>query len=346
VKPVSVREFKQAIEKEIRATPERLDPFLFPESTAALEAAKDEKLSVIHITREYRVDDAARDEKIKTYGSEAWKRADGAVDEEDWRGRKTKSKPCAFSRYGFVASGPGQGEVFKVCVNKQKCATHWPDQVKAQKEREKRAKQGTSGPQKTADVAARAAEREFEREQREAKRQKSRDDALPQVLAGLRKTLTATIAKRAAGFDRVPDQAMMVLADAEMYIDNHKGARLYGDRVERFIAPHLPGKWQKGTQWDAARPLDAKAGRQWFGLALCLALDSAKLDETIKKQIDTIVADEEKAAVDPKQATCPQCGAKPGSPCKRPSGHPVFGGDFHAGRGKKPASKKPKKGAR
>jgi hypothetical protein len=29
---------------------------------------------------------------------------------------------------------------------------------------------------------------------------------------------------------------------------------------------------------------------------------------------------------------CPQCKAKPGSPCMRPSGHPVFGNGVHAGR--------------
>lgn len=29
---------------------------------------------------------------------------------------------------------------------------------------------------------------------------------------------------------------------------------------------------------------------------------------------------------------CPQCRAKPGAPCMRPSGHPVFGNGVHAGR--------------
>lgn len=44
---------------------------------------------------------------------------------------------------------------------------------------------------------------------------------------------------------------------------------------------------------------------------------------------------------------CPMCGAKPGGPCMRPSGHAVFGGGVHAprervfaaarnGRGKEP----------
>jgi len=37
----------------------------------------------------------------------------------------------------------------------------------------------------------------------------------------------------------------------------------------------------------------------------------------------------------PKDVECPTCYAKPGSPCKRPSGHTVFGGGFHVPRIKK-----------
>jgi hypothetical protein len=45
--------------------------------------------------------------------------------------------------------------------------------------------------------------------------------------------------------------------------------------------------------------------------------------------------------MNPKDIACPTCGAKPGHPCKRPSGYTVFGGDFHAPRKKaaKEASK-------
>lgn len=34
----------------------------------------------------------------------------------------------------------------------------------------------------------------------------------------------------------------------------------------------------------------------------------------------------------PRAFGCPACGAEPGSPCVRPSGHAVFGGGFHAAR--------------
>jgi len=196
VKPVSVREFQQAIQEKIRATPERLDPFLFPESAAALEAAKEEKLGVIHITREWRVDDQARDEKIKTFGSQAWERADGKPEEDYHTGRPTKSKTCAFSRYGFVASGPGQGEVFKVCINKQKCAIHWPEQVKAAKARAKRAKSGKSD----SSAKPKLDRYELEEQRRVAERQREEAErarwkrALPVLRARLAAKLKATSA--------------------------------------------------------------------------------------------------------------------------------------------------------
>lgn len=47
----------------------------------------------------------------------------------------------------------------------------------------------------------------------------------------------------------------------------------------------------------------------------------------------------------PRSIACPSCFAKAGSPCRRPSGHNVFGGDFHAGR-KKPPAEVPQKKAR
>lgn len=34
----------------------------------------------------------------------------------------------------------------------------------------------------------------------------------------------------------------------------------------------------------------------------------------------------------PKDYRCLTCNAKPGEPCKRPSGHTIPFGDFHAGR--------------
>lgn len=116
VKPVSVREFQTWVDDNVRMKPEDVDPFLFPGTAQLLTAAKEEDEKVVHITHDYRVPDAARDEKQRTYGDNSWKRADG----------KHKSKPCDYSVIGVVVAGPGRGEAYRVCVQKDKCKTHWP----------------------------------------------------------------------------------------------------------------------------------------------------------------------------------------------------------------------------
>lgn len=42
------------------------------------------------------------------------------------------------------------------------------------------------------------------------------------------------------------------------------------------------------------------------------------------------MAEQTATARTPKDVPCPTCRAKSGSPCRRPSGHVVFGGGFHA----------------
>ena len=210
VRPVTVREFQQAVQDKIRARPESMDPFLFPESVKALEAAKEEKLSVIHITREYRVDDDARDEKIKTYGAQAWKRADGVAEEKWGTGRPVRSKPCAWSRYGFVAAGPGQGEVFRVCINKQKCAIHWPEQVKAARAAAKRAaKSGSAEKAGNAKPKVDRYEVEEQRRQEQYAREEAERARWKKALPALREALAAKL--RAAPTGATSEIARIVL---------------------------------------------------------------------------------------------------------------------------------------
>ena len=195
VKVVSVREFERAIQQNIRATPAQLDPVLFPESAAALALAKEEKLSVILITRDYLASDDVRSAgPERVFGSASWERADGKVeDASDYLGRrrgKVKSKTCEFSRYGFVASGPGQGEVFKVCINKEKCKTHWPQEYAKAQARKKAAKKRTSatssGSDEKRENAERAAEARREQEQRDRAREEQRwKKAQPAILSAL-----------------------------------------------------------------------------------------------------------------------------------------------------------------
>jgi ParB/RepB/Spo0J family partition protein len=267
VKPVSVREFQQAVQEKIRARPEQLDPFLFPESAAALEVAKEEKLSVIHITREWRVDDEARDEKIKTYGSQAWERADGGIEEDYHTGRPAKSKTCAFSRYGFVV-GPGQGEVFRVCINKQKCATHWPEQARKAKERAKRAKSSatTGSSQKRENIEAAAAAIEPP--------QDLQDQWHDEVAAAFAKSTFAPAVKKIIGQIKLADELLWNLAGAYIEIDGwskvgKRGMYSFGDNlddwIEKTIVPLLPGKLKAERSFtDVAGARSSLALRLWW----------------------------------------------------------------------------------
>src|SRR5574341_350406 len=97
VKPVSVREFQTWIDDHVRATPAAVDPVLFPtaaELLAQAQAAKGRAARIIHITYQRQVPYTARDLKTKTYGAEAWKRADGQFG----------SKPCVARRAPTISS--------------------------------------------------------------------------------------------------------------------------------------------------------------------------------------------------------------------------------------------------
>lgn len=146
-KAVSVREFEHWINDHVRARRDTVDPFLFPETKALIEQATLEKEKVVAITYDSRVPDAARDEKEKTFGSEAWHRADG----------KFKSKTCDHSVIGLVVAGPDRNEAIRVCVRNERCRVHWLDRVEAaeaKKKAEKRALAPAGGDKAAADRAA------------------------------------------------------------------------------------------------------------------------------------------------------------------------------------------------
>jgi len=162
VKAVSVREFESWIQDTIRVEPAHVDAFLFPETAAALETHADDKLKAILITREYRAGEAVRQAgKEKVFGQQSWERADG----------KEKSKPCDCSRLALVSCGPGQGEAFLACVNKEKCTVHWGAEIRQRKQRQTAAAAG--------GVSARAVnDRErWLRDEGARKEQNARDEA-------------------------------------------------------------------------------------------------------------------------------------------------------------------------
>jgi hypothetical protein len=190
VKPVSVREFEAWIQREVKFDAELADPMLFPETAETLQQAEIEELKVIPITREYlashAVRQAAKGQRI--YGEQAWQRADG----------KDGSKACDSERIGLVACGPGQGEAFRVCVNKEKCTVHW---AAWQKERKKR--QASADAQGEPPRRAASGEQSWELEAKKSREAHARYEieqkrwakARPQLLAALAEKVKAAPTK-------------------------------------------------------------------------------------------------------------------------------------------------------
>lgn len=100
----------------------------------------------------------------------SWKRADG----------RHGSKTCEHSVTGVIVVGPGRGEAFKVCTEKEKCAKHWSAW---QKERKQRAVQREKGGAKE---SAKAREDRHKREQEARERAEKRcTAALPAIFTAL-----------------------------------------------------------------------------------------------------------------------------------------------------------------
>lgn len=151
----SVRELKTWINDHVRLDPaaEHLTMDL-PATVQELEAAAQEELKVVHVTREHYVHPDARDGG-RIIGPRSWKRAD-----------EVDGGPCEHAVLGVVVVGRGQGEAFKVCVAKKKCTVHWGAEIRAAKRNAKAASPGGG--------AARG-ESSWEAEQR---RQRAREEAI------------------------------------------------------------------------------------------------------------------------------------------------------------------------
>lgn len=166
-KPCSVRELETWIRNHVRFDVEhaaKAQPLIFEQTAAVVQAAAEQPgrgRKVIAITHEYRVADDARDGEERTYGSQSWERADG----------KEKSKTCEYSVLGTVVAGRGQGTTLQVCVNREKCLTHFKQSVLAKQKSAKQREAGqTKQAAKTETSAAQkeTAKRQAEQQKREA----------------------------------------------------------------------------------------------------------------------------------------------------------------------------------
>lgn len=250
VKANSVREVEAYIKRRIRFNAKAADSFLFPDTVRQVEAATTTKRKIIEITHEYlATDDVRQAGKDRIYGERAWKRADGRED----------SKVCDRSVLGVIVCGPGQGQAFDVCVNKDKCTVHWGAEIKA---REKR-RTGEVVSTSTGSVKQSSSEERWQdRMERERKERERWAAAVPAMLTALAPKVNAASVKLGselvkALIQHLPEgrqgtkisQLVPPGKTAESLL-RHLGWLLVSDRLE----------WgpDQGTRWMKAFGLDAK----------------------------------------------------------------------------------------
>lgn len=264
MKPVSVRELQGWINRNVRFRPDEQDlPNLFPETAQALDVAVEEDLKVVNITREYRVPDEARDENQRTYGEQAWKRADGETEPNRFGGKPTPGKTCEHAVMGVVVAGFGRGEAFKVCIAKKRCKVHWGKEMresaKAAKARESGA--ATSKPARK--------EVDWQEQQRLENVERGRwEKAKPAVLVAVAEKLP-TMNTKAIG-------AMVLKA-----INGHRGATAFPKVLEGAEAEQLLRQALYLVVAGNLNPWSAAHGGSWATLLKPFGIDPNKIRDQV-----------------------------------------------------------------
>lgn len=181
LKAISVRELEAWIDEHVRFEQRDADPMLFPETNQRLSQAAVDAEKIFPITHSHHVPSDARGGlDQRTWGPNAWKRADGAHG----------SKTCDHSAMGFIVVGFDRGNSFRVCVAKEKCKVHWPAEFKRASEK------AAKSPKGAAPSKGKLKETDQERYKRENAEQAERakearavsarwDKARPQILAAV-----------------------------------------------------------------------------------------------------------------------------------------------------------------
>lgn len=298
----SVRELQQWIDRNIRFVPAKVDQadlaFDLPKTAELLATAAAKKLKVVKITREYRVPDEARDETERTYGQQSWKRADGEPEPLGVYGPAQDAKPsksCDHSVVGLVVAGPGRGEAFRVCVNKEKCPVHWAEEIKARAKRAKEHEHQTATKGGADGQAPKAKKVDPNVPPEELRQQWEREELTPR-LADVVKGVKAVI-----GELKVSDEICWNLVQAELYLEswNKAGKRVwsragtrYEEVLEPLVAAQLPGRFAAKSMQSEDGP-GARAELAW---KIWLVRDCGNLDELIEKAVVARWAAQRKAA--------------------------------------------------
>jgi ParB/RepB/Spo0J family partition protein len=234
LKAVSVRELESWIDAHVRLRPAvDVKPILYPATAAALaEAAK-----VIPITHNHYVRPEAREGR--TWGPQSWKRADG----------KHGSKTCPLAVTGLVVVGPERGQAFRICVDKEKCATHWGAEKRERARRRARGEVGGGGGGRAETPDARAS-REAEAAYEEQLQEEVDRRYLRAMLAKVKWPLAradAELLLTTAMNDYVFEENEETLCGAAWLKDegaaaaavkSHKPSRLSNDELLRLLIGH------------------------------------------------------------------------------------------------------------
>lgn len=298
----SVRELQQWVHDNVRFIESYVDPVLFPDTFETLAEAQQSADKVVHITHDHAVTDGARDPAMRTYGHRGWKRADG----------RERSKKCDRSVIGLVVAGDHQSEAFRVCVNKNRCKVHWPQEAatyaRRQKEAKKQAKAATGA--KTTGETSEATPAQQARADRDFKASIARDKAKANREAALARAVQAVIKQRAPEFAKqvlairkelriTPAMAAFLWQQGLEPVEDDIIGGWYSSKITKNgreildqVAPLLPGKvWGK----DYAARLTAIASMYWLDTA------TRDLDKAITKAAVALADAELKAAVTAKK---------------------------------------------
>lgn len=181
-KPVSVRELKQWIARNVRFDLHHAAttaPLEFADAARKVDAAQAEPgrgKHVVPITFEHMCPYGAADDKgERTYGATAWKKAVG----------KDGQPTCEHAVLGVVVAGRQYGDTFHVCIARDRCLVHWKESVQAKEKAAKLREQGK--PKQAARAEKNTAQKQEEKWKREQAdlnaRQKAWDALEPHIVA-------------------------------------------------------------------------------------------------------------------------------------------------------------------
>lgn len=158
LKVVTTKELEAWIARHVRfdlAHAATTAPLEFSRVQQVVEAAQERPgrgRKIIHITHDHHLADEVKDPSARVYGPRSWKRADGTVASvyDYGTGKRLDAPTCEHAVSGLVVVGPEYGTAFDVCIARDKCRTHWGDEIRAKEKAAKEAEK-TGGKKKTTE---------------------------------------------------------------------------------------------------------------------------------------------------------------------------------------------------